>query len=151
MIPEASCVQCLLLLLAFACTQAKQQHPQSSELFVCLLQQYWIGSGSWKYVPVATFAEAFKQHKTGKQSVADLAVPFEKSPASKEALVDQRFSLSSKPYCSHILYQQLTSRVSISHPTSAPHLPYEHLTSHISKTGANFSACAASASLQQVV
>lgn len=62
-----------------------------------LLQQYWIGSGPWKYVPVSAFSEAFTKHTTGQQSAAGLAVPFEKSPQSTEALVNKRFSLSSQP------------------------------------------------------
>lgn len=62
------------------------------------LQQYWIGSGAWRYVPVATFAEAFQKHKTGLKSAADLSVPFDKSASTKDSLVNQKFSLSSKPF-----------------------------------------------------
>lgn len=58
-------------------------------------KQYWVGHGSWKFVPVATFAEAFIQHKTGRKSAEDLAVPFDKSTEHKDALVTQKFSLSS--------------------------------------------------------
>ncbi|DBB05992.1 hypothetical protein WJX82_004698 [Trebouxia sp. C0006] len=57
-------------------------------------KQYWTGSGSWQYVPVASFAEAFKKHKTGLKSAEGLAVPFDKTTSSKDALVHERFSLS---------------------------------------------------------
>ena len=63
---------------------------------VLALQQYWTGSGSWQYVPVASFAEAFKKHKTGLKSAEGLAVPFDKTTSSKDALVHERFSLSSR-------------------------------------------------------
>ena len=67
---------------------------------VSVMQQYWVGHGSWKFVPVATFAEAFIQHKTGRKSAEDLAVPFDKSTEHKDALVTQKFSLSSTTLCS---------------------------------------------------
>lgn len=63
---------------------------------VLALQQYWTGSGSWQYVPVTSFAEAFKKHKTGLKSAEGLAVPFDKTTSSKDALVNKRFSLSSR-------------------------------------------------------
>ncbi len=65
-------------------------------LAVLALQQYWVGSGSWQYVPVASFSEAFKKHKTGVRSAEGLSVPFDKTASSKDALVNQRFSLSSR-------------------------------------------------------
>jgi len=65
-------------------------------LSVLALQQYWTGSGAWSYVPVASFAEAFKKHKTGLKSAEGLAVPFDKTTSSKDALVNERFSLSSR-------------------------------------------------------
>ena len=49
---------------------------------------------------MVTFAEAFKKHKTGLKSAADLSVPFDKSASTKDALVHQKFSLSSKPLAS---------------------------------------------------
>ena len=61
-----------------------------------MLQQYWIGRNAWKYVPVATFAEAFQKHKTGRRSAEDLAVPFQPTAGSKDALVNKKYSLSSK-------------------------------------------------------
>lgn len=83
-------------------------------LAMLALQQYWVGSGSWKYVPVASFAEAFKKHKTGLQSAEGLSVPFDKTTSSKDALVNQRFSLSSRQlwavsafqeyFCLHVLF-----------------------------------------------
>ena len=60
------------------------------------LQQYWIGRAPWDYVPVTTFAEAFQKHKTGRRSAEDLAVPFEQTAGSKDALVDKKYSLSSR-------------------------------------------------------
>jgi len=83
-------------------------------LAVLALQQYWVGSGSWKYVPVASFAEAFKKHKTGLKSAEGLAVPFEKTTSSKDALVNERFSLSSRELrrASNVCQEHFCLRVS---------------------------------------
>lgn len=63
----------------------------------CALQQYWTGQKGWTYVPVVTFAEAFQNHRSGKNAMAGLAQPFDQSKEHKDALVTQKYSLSSKP------------------------------------------------------
>ena len=73
---------------------------------LCVLQQYWVGSGPWKFVPVASFAEAFSHHKTGQKGAADLAVPFVKSQQGTDALINKRFSLSSE-FCTAFLFRNL--------------------------------------------
>lgn len=87
------------MLFRLACFAIRLDLAWQETADVCTaLQQYWIGSGTWRYVPVATFAEAFQKHKTGLKSAADLSVPFDKSASTKDSLVNQKFSLSSKPF-----------------------------------------------------
>ena len=69
----------------------------SASLSVSLaLKQYWTGGKGWKYVPVITFAEAFQSHKSGKAAMAGLAQPYDQSKEHQDALVKQKYSLSSE-------------------------------------------------------
>lgn len=60
------------------------------------VQQYWTGQKGWKYVPVVVFAEAFQNHRSGKTAMAGLAQPYDQSKEHKDALVREKYSLSSR-------------------------------------------------------
>lgn len=62
-----------------------------------MLQQYWSGDGKHKYVPVASFGDAFLKTDTAKQSRQYLEQPY-KAPNKKceEALITHHYALSCK-------------------------------------------------------
>ena len=62
-----------------------------------LLQQYWFNTKTpYKFVPVMAFADAFKQYKTGQRNVEALSVPYPAGSAHKQALVYDKYALSSE-------------------------------------------------------
>ncbi len=59
-----------------------------------MLQQYWAGQGSYTYVPVQQFSEAFRNSPTGQRNAEALAQPYDKALHKKEALVHTKRSLT---------------------------------------------------------
>ena len=62
-----------------------------------LLQQYWFNTKNpYKFVPVMAFADAFKKYKTGQRNAEALSVPYPAESGHKQALVYNKFALSSE-------------------------------------------------------
>ena len=59
-----------------------------------MLQQYWAGQGSYTYVPVQQFSEAFRNSPTGQRNAEAMAQPYDKALHKKEALVHTKRSLT---------------------------------------------------------
>ncbi len=115
------------MLLELLCSRQGSKHSLSNDVqaMLCSLvtalspsipvQQYWFNTKiPYKFVPVMIFADAFKQCKTGQRSAEALSVPYPAASAHKQALVYDKYALSSKcgvwlalmslpPYC--ILFQ----------------------------------------------
>ena len=62
-----------------------------------MLQQYWYNTKDpYKFVPVMAFADAFKRYKTGQRNAEALSVPYPAESGHKQALVYNKFALSSE-------------------------------------------------------
>lgn len=58
-------------------------------------EQYWANSdGSYEFVPVKKFSEAFQSFHIGKRLSTELAVPFDKSKSHPNALTTQKYGVS---------------------------------------------------------
>ena len=66
----------------------------SNQGIATVLQQYWAGQGSYTYVPVQQFSEAFKNSPIGQHNAEALAQPYDKALHKKEALVHTKRSLT---------------------------------------------------------
>lgn len=97
-----STVTKVLLGLSWSCTpdavyKAELDQPVLLQISLCVLQQYWSGSDKYKYVPVATFADAFLKTDIAKESRQHLEQPY-KAPNKKceEALITHHYALTRK-------------------------------------------------------
>ena len=59
--------------------------------------QYWVGQGSYRYVPILEFADAFEKSALGRARTEYLAQPFDSTKEfSKDPLVYDTYALSRK-------------------------------------------------------
>lgn len=59
----------------------------------CSLQQYWVSSEPYRFMPVTEIAARFREWSTGQRTAEALATPFEKSEAHDNALVTTPYAL----------------------------------------------------------
>ncbi|KAI3455370.1 hypothetical protein Pfo_012033 [Paulownia fortunei] len=60
-------------------------------------QQYWAHHDKpYRYITVKEFAEVFKSYETGRNLVAELAIPFDKSKSHPAALATEKYGVSKK-------------------------------------------------------
>ena len=84
-----------------------------------MLQQYWAGQGTYEYVSVDQFSEAFRNSPIGQRNAAALAQPYDKAQHKKEALVLDKWSLTGMLTCSPCLTPNLSMLVSRHQPHAA--------------------------------
>jgi len=61
-------------------------------------EQYWMGQGAYRYVPVLEFSDAFRKSQIGRCNAEYLQSPFDASKAhGKEPLVYDKYALNCEP------------------------------------------------------
>ena len=61
---------------------------------VSVQEQYWVGQGAYRYVPVLEFSDAFKKSQIGRANAEYLQTPFDGSKLSgKDPLVYDTYAL----------------------------------------------------------
>lgn len=82
-----------------------------SHVLPTLLQQHWRGEGAYSFVPVETFADAYKASPAGRASQAALEAPPLQLPSHLDPLVRTRYGIGSWAMFKALLRRELTIMV----------------------------------------